>query len=287
MAIPEFHSGVLIRPQDSGTTPRPADIPNRAICCQSVRCPLVGQRASTGLRDLQCSRPVLSSPDIPVPLPGTAWRVAKRRSAKSSVPTLNALRKPRESPRRPTRCHDPREDAQATARHVSGRVLVTVQLEAASAATVEPLRKRLRNPVSAARAVLRRTGRENFHEGCRARIEVSLSDNQGETLGGGSLRLRESVARAERVADLQRFHCDEIEGVHHPVGEAVEFLPPRLLRNTERCFRRMMLRTAGCRQRSSRSPVDSVAKRRMPASSPTERSGAPVPTAGRTCSNRS
>ncbi len=75
------------------------------------------------------------------------------------------LRKPRERARPPTRGLDLCENAQASAQHVPGRVLVAVQRKDAHAAPVDSLREPLRNSGSSARTVLRRAGRGNFDEG--------------------------------------------------------------------------------------------------------------------------
>ena len=80
--------------------------------------------------ELQHSSSVSSSPNIAGPLPGSARRIAQRGCGRTSLPSTHRG-SCGSARRRPTCCPDHREDMQATAQHVSSRILVAVQLETA------------------------------------------------------------------------------------------------------------------------------------------------------------
>ena len=127
-------------------------------------------------------------------------------------------------------------------------------------------------------------------------------------LGDGPVQATLVRSPAKQAGDLQRLYRIELGALHRMIREAMEFLPSRLRlsftvpaqappsswrgssksrlpRDTARCFRRSALRTAGFRRRSTTSAVGKGGK--APDASPTGGSGSSVPSAGRTCSNRS
>ncbi len=160
----------------------------------------------------------------------------------------------------------------AAAQHVPGRVLVAVQLGAAHAAPVDPLRERLWNSGSRARRVLQRAGRRNFGEGnagaCSPAFQI-VEELPPTRPSGGPVQASLVLALANHVADLRRLERNRIAALHNLVGEAMEFLPSRLRlpfmcplkrrlllaatprtpppRDTARCFRRSAPRTAAFR----------------------------------------
>ena len=152
--------------------------------------------------------------------------------AGSSAPALPCCGSRGGARRRPIRCRGSREDAQAPARHVLGRVLDAIRFEAAHAAPMDLFRQRSRNFRSATRACVRCGGRGNLEEWNAGAF--SLAPPNVEEFPPTLFRNRPVQASlppdpGESVPDRQSLHYNEIPGLDDPVrkggGSPAALLP--------------------------------------------------------------